>query len=81
MLYFSYNFYKIIFVGLFRAVYNIGKMLFSPYRNYKSNQAMNNEELDKLEKLIILKMQGAITEDEFEEQKEKIMKKHKKTSR
>ena len=39
---------------------------------------MNNKELDKLEKLIILKMQGAITEDEFEEQKEKIMKKHKK---
>lgn len=78
--YFTFTFYKIIFIGLFRGIksilHSIVNFFFSSYSSYKSNNALKDEELNKLEKITILKHQGALTNEEFEEQKEKIMKKY-----
>ena len=80
IIYFIFTFYKIIFVGLFRGIksilYSIVNFFFSSYSSYKFNNALKDEELNKLEKITILKHQGALTDEEFKEQKEKIMKKY-----
>lgn len=42
---------------------------------YKENKIVEDKKLDKLEKLSILRWQGALTDSEFNEMKEKILKK------
>lgn len=80
IIYFIFIFYKTIFLGLFRGTKSILRSIlnffFSSYSSYKSNTTLKDEELNKLEKITILKMQGALTDKEFEEQKEKIMRKY-----
>lgn len=44
---------------------------------YRSSKVLTDQKLEKLEKLIILQLQGALTKEEFEEQKAKLMKKYK----
>ena len=45
------------------------------YKEHKNNKIAEDKYLDKLEKLAILKLQGALSDKEFEELKSKILRK------
>ena len=53
----------------------IGKKIAKHKAYEESTKPIENSQLHKLEKLTILKLQGALTDEEFEEQKEKILRK------
>ena len=58
----------------------IGKIIKAVKRGLSSrnkNKVFSDKVIDKLEKITILRLQGALTDEEFEEQNEKIMKKYK----
>lgn len=45
--------------------------------SYNKNKIISDKGMEKLEKITILKLQGALTDEEFEEHKEKILRKYK----
>ena len=64
-----------LFIFFIRKIFEAGERIVS---RIKGDKIVSDKSIDKLEKLAILKIQGALTNEEFEEQIEKIMKKYKK---
>ena len=69
-------FYLVIFIicKIFEAIRGVTLKI---QKRLNSNKIVSDKSIDKLEKITILRLQGALTDEEFEEQKEKIMKKYK----
>ena len=70
----------IMFLWLFihitsRVVIKTNKKITKYKENKIAEIPFKDNQLDKLEKLAILKLQGALTDEEFEEQKAKVLKK------
>jgi len=59
----------------FNFVGRIIDSIIEKYENHKENRIMEDKYLDKLEKLTKIKLQGGLSDREFEEQKSKILKK------
>lgn len=65
----------VIIIGyVFSIVINIISKIRSIFHNIKRNQVMTDKELEKLMKLVVLRNNGALTEDEFERERQKITK-------